>query len=93
MAGTIFEDAVEECITRGINTWRVDISAMLSGMVMNNKATKDLFQNQYGRREIELGLPLFRWLLGVLKSYSRQLLRPNRYMVFVARREGHVQSG
>ena len=49
--GTIFEDAVEECITRGINTWRVDISAMLSGMVMNNKATKDLFQNQYGRGE------------------------------------------
>ncbi len=47
--GTIFDNAIEECLTRGIDTWRVDITAMLSGLVMNNYKTQDLIQLQYGR--------------------------------------------
>jgi len=50
--GTLSNDAIEECLSRGINTWRVDITAMLGGMVMNNKNTKNLVHNQYGRKEV-----------------------------------------
>ena len=54
--GTIFEDAIEECLLRGIKTWRVDITAMLDGIIHNNTKTQSLIQNQYGRIELQKDL-------------------------------------
>lgn len=51
--GTIFDNAVEQCLALNIKTWRVDITAMLNGMIMNSICTHSLIKKQYGRTHLE----------------------------------------
>jgi hypothetical protein len=50
--GTIFESAIIKCIEKDIQTWRVDISALVNSMVSSSRSMSNLVKNTFGRMSI-----------------------------------------
>ena len=56
--GTIEEDAINECIKRKIQTWRVDISALVNSMVSSSRSMSQLVNKKFGRKVMPQGFGL-----------------------------------
>ncbi len=56
--GTVFENAINECIQRDIDTWRVDISALVNSIVSSSISMSQLVKTNCGRKSLKDGIGL-----------------------------------
>ena len=56
--GTVFEDAINECIKRNINTWRVDISALVNSIISSSISMSEYVKGNFGRQSLNNGIGL-----------------------------------
>ena len=50
--GTIFQDAIDLCNKNGIETWRLDITAIINSLVSSSTSMQNLLRDSFGRREL-----------------------------------------
>jgi hypothetical protein len=50
--GTIFQNAIDACNKKGIETWRLDITAIINSLISSSTSMQSLLRSSFGRREI-----------------------------------------
>jgi len=50
--GTIFQDAIDRCNKIGIETWRLDITAIINSLISSSTSMQNLLSHSFGRREL-----------------------------------------
>jgi len=50
--GTIFQDAIDLCNKNGIETWRLDITAIINSLISSSTSMQNLLRHSFGRREL-----------------------------------------
>ena len=53
--GTVHQEAIEECNKRGIDIWRLDITAIINSLIQSSRSMKNLLSNSFGRRQLSNG--------------------------------------
>ena len=50
--GTIFQNAIDACNKKGIETWRLDLTAIINSLIASSRSMQNLLRSSFGRREI-----------------------------------------
>ena len=50
--GTIFQNAIDACNKQGIETWRLDLTAIINSLIASSRSMQNLIRSSLGRREI-----------------------------------------
>tara|TARA_B110000003_G_scaffold100452_1_gene102734 strand:+ start:891 stop:2033 length:1143 start_codon:yes stop_codon:yes gene_type:complete len=50
--GTIFQSAIDVCNKNGVETWRLDITAIINSLILSSTSMQSVLRSSFGRREI-----------------------------------------